>query len=65
MVRRCEIVGGASRFLVATHPTNDVIWAHGFPLFNDMSMGQKSQAKLWFDRPNFFIQFDISIALLI
>ncbi|WP_293145466.1 hypothetical protein [Microcoleus sp. bin48.metabat.b7b8b9.023] len=21
-VRRCEIVGGASRFLVATHPTN-------------------------------------------
>ncbi len=69
-VRRCEIVGGASRFLVATHPTNWVwcvavrllvllpdfwwrrtlrllyIWRHGFPLFNDMSMARKSQAKL-------------------
>ena len=40
-VRRCEIVGGASRFLVAAYPTNDVIWRHGFPLFNDRSRARK------------------------
>ncbi|MEG4166357.1 MULTISPECIES: hypothetical protein [unclassified Microcoleus] len=88
MVRRCEIVGGASRFLVATHPTNWVwcvavrllvvlpdfwwrhtlrlvyIWRHGFPLFNDMSILRKCQAKLCFDRPKFLLKFDISLQSL-
>lgn len=31
-VRRCEIVGGASRFLVATHPTIAIYMAARIPM---------------------------------